>query len=415
MSPLTCRLLAALCLTATGGQAAPLDLNAFLSAVKTAHPAMQAAQAEAESRAALLRQEATPYNPSLAMEGGGKSSDAAQGTLFGATLSQGFAWPGKRAVQRHLAQQAVDAIPLARHAVEARIVRETMKAVLALAEARQHWANALDRQEHLEPVQAFLRSQTFASPQQQTDRAVVETRLRNQTAQRARAKAELDAATDAVRALAAGAELTWDLPANLSFSELPSLDAVLSSNPEIGLTRLERAQAEAQVAWAAKQGLPDPELSLGYEREELGGTEQSLRGGLNLSLPLLNTNRAGKEAAEHGLIAATAKSAAVERALRQETLALLRRLQSLRAAAAAYPKGSLEALEKGLKEAERQLKVGRLALISYLELEAEAAETRETLLSLGLEQAHVLVDLQALAGAVDAPPALLAVEGSHVE
>ena len=124
------------------------------------------------------------------------------------------------------------------------------------------------------------------------------------------------------------------------------------------------------------------------------------------------TLASAKEAAEHGLIAATAKSAAVERALRQETLALLRRLQSLRAAAAAYPKGSLEALEKGLNEAERQLKVGRLALISYLELEAEAAETRETLLSLGLEQAHVLVDLQALAGAVDAPPALLAEEGS---
>lgn len=415
MSGLSCRLLAALCLVSPAVQAASLDLNAYLTAVKAGHPALRAPEAELEARAAALRQETAPYNPSLAVQGGGKSSDTGQGTVLEATLSQGFAWPGKRAAQRRLVEPVLAATPWARRAAEARLVREAMTSVLVLVEARQHWAFAMDRHEHLEPVQVFLRHQTFASPQQRTDRAVVEARLQNLAAQRARVKAELNAAGEAVRAWAGGAELAWDLPSALELAPIPDVDTIVASNPALALARLELAGAEAQVAYAATQGFPDPEMSLGYEREELGLIEQTFRGGLSLPLPLLDTNRAGREAAERGRSAVAAKTAALEVSLRREATALRQRLQSLREAAAIYPGGTVLALEKGLKEAEREFKVGRLALLSYLEYEAEAAETRESLLGLGLEQARVLVELHGLAGGVDAPAALMTMEAGHAE
>jgi hypothetical protein len=91
-------------------------------------------------------------------------------------------------------------------------------------------------------------------------------------------------------------------------------------------------------------------------------------------------------------------------------------LKGLNAAAKAYPSGASEKLEAGLKEAERQLRLGRLALISYLEYEDEAARTREALLSIRLEQAKALVELNALAGSVEVPQAFLnVVGGNHAE
>src|SRR6185369_11525896 len=120
----------------------------------------------------------------------------------------------------------------------------------------------LDRQKHLEPVRAFLSSQTFASPQQRTDRDVVEARLRNLEAERAALGVELESSRGALALLLEGSDEAVDLdwqPMELGTAPAPEIEKVLAGNPGLAQAGIRTAQADAQMTLAEKEALPDPE------------------------------------------------------------------------------------------------------------------------------------------------------------
>lgn len=391
-------------------QARTYDLPALLNAANLDHPALTQARADAEAKAASAHQDAAWSNPTLGVSGGSRQVGDRTGPALGASISQGLFWPGKRSARLRLADLEGQAGSLRVQAAQSSLTREVLLAAAEHAAVRLHWTYALDRQEHLEPVRAFLATQTFASPQQKADRMVVETRLRNLEAERAALKVDVSTTSQALALLVHVSPEELDLAWSLSALALPTGASVSTKtwkdSPELALFRLEHEQAQASEDLAAKVALPDPEVSLSYDRADTDQGEQSLIAGLSLPLSILNTNSAGKLSASRGRIATEARIALVERELAGKERALLGRLASLDAASQVYPANVLERVEKDLEEAQRELKRGRLALISYLELESEAASTREALLTIQLERAKALIELNTLAGGTDVPAAL---------
>jgi len=392
--------------------AGPLSLKDLLETAKSNNPALTQAKAEAQAMVERLRQQAAMSNPDLNLSGGIKQTPQGDGSIASVGVRQKLPFWGPQAGWRKLADIEVTASVLRLREAEAELARAILEVAGEHVLAKHLWQNALDRQRRLAPMKVLLNTQTFASPQQRIDQAVVETRLLNLEAEQATLLADVSATAKVLGALAGvdaeKLELKWDFSdlRLVASGTLTGLDETLAQNPAIALAKLEADGSLAERDIASRSGRAEPGVSLSYGREDAGGVEQNVLLGLELPLPFSGQNRHGMSAADRRREAALALQAALKQRVTAQWGALEERRKGLVTAAAVHDAKAVQRLEGQVVDAELQLKRGQIALLSYLELEDQLVRTRDIMDNNSLKMVKLLADIQALAGGTSVPAAL---------
>jgi outer membrane protein TolC len=343
-------------------------------------------------------------DPVLALSYGRKRVAPDDGPLYDVSLSQPLGVAGRRALLGALGRVDAELAGVRLREAEAAVARDVVTLAYRVVAAERKRTVAEARRERFELVRGFLNSRPFASPQALAERRIVEARL-------ARLATESERLDGERRAALAG--LAVHVPELPGPGDGPDLDVPWLPGPRapdadawreeagrrhfgLAARRLEVDAAEQELRLARNARRSDVTLSVFYGHEEALETERVAGLGVSFPLRVTDRTRAGVARAESRLSAERSLLAFEER----ETGARLDRLWTAHAIAAdvsrRYPEDVLDDMERQVAEAEDAFRKGRLELLTFLELDAEAAETSYRALDAQAELAARLAELASL-------------------
>jgi len=189
-------------------------------------------------------------------------------------------------------------------------------------------------------------------------------------------------------------------------TELKDIDAVTfinrvrEGNRRLKAGKLLLSRLEAEVSFQKRVPLPDVSVSAFYRREALEqpGANQFYGGAVTVPIPVLNANRAGVEAAEKRLEAARAENTYTQREVLQTARAVHAEYTQKRKLLNDFSAEQIPVLEKQMRYADRELKLGRIDLLSYLELELQTYQAIQSFYDTQLELVKAITQMIYLMG-----------------
>ena len=141
-------------------------------------------------------------------------------------------------------------------------------------------------------------------------------------------------------------------------------------------------------------------MSAFYRREALEhpGANQFYGGAVTVPIPVLNANRSGVEAAEKRLEAARAETNYAQREVLQMARAVHAEYTQKRKLLNDFNAEQIPLLEKQMLYADRELKLGRIDLLSYLELELQTYQAIQSFYDTQLELVKAITQMIYLMG-----------------
>ena len=404
-------LLAIMTLTAFTRSSA-ISLSDILESTMRNNPEILRSKSSSKSQVDRLRQQGSSPNPEINLGGGVKQTPQGNGPILTVGARQALTFWGPQSGRQKVAALEDESSALRLRGVRADLTRQIIELAGDHVLAKRLWKDALERQRRLVPVKVLMNTQTFASPQQRIDKAVIEARLLNLESEQSTLIAEVTATARALGGVAGidmeHNELSWEFPGMdaMSLEPIPSLEHVLAQNTDLALARLTEAQSITEIDIAQRTGTSEPGLSLSYGHENAGGGEHSFLLGLDLQLPFSDYNRLGMDAAENSRAAAVALQDSLKQRITAQWNALQSRKKGLDATASIHSPKAVDRVVLQLADAELQLKRGQIALISYLELEDQLVRMRMIMDDNALKMVDLLAEFQALAGGDSIPSAL---------
>jgi len=375
---------------ASGAQSPPVVSEAeYLSAFDDQHPAVRAsAEALARAEAAALAA-ATLENPTLGAVREDPSGPVRQLDLVAS-------WQIPDAARR----SEVEAREREVDAARARFAQAITNHRLAMREAYAAWAVADARRELL--VSQAARFEALARREAARTKKGEASRLEAHRLQLAagalRSRLALVAA-EADRARAEASIWVSTLPA----TAVPVLPPLVEAPAHRGQdSRIRAAEAELAAAQMARQAagryLRSPEVSLGWQRQEVGS--ESIDGpilGLAWSLPLFDRKQAAREAGEASIEAARARLEIARREVNAEREVAERSYSQLREALA-RAREELASSERMLDGAEAAFRLGEASLTDLLETHRSVIEAELAAIDLHRAALGASRELERLAG-----------------
>lgn len=286
-------------------------------------------------------------------------------------LSQTLEVAGQRGLRVERAEAALEAARARRRAVELSVARAAADAAAELARLEAHEKLA-------EEALAAARLLEEASGRRFAAGEAPEVERNTAALERARAEARVALArSGTVSARAALNRLLGRAPpAPLSLGLAPvALPSELRGDqPELAAARAEAEAARAEVALLRRERIPDPTLSLGYEREtwpEEHATGPDLHSApmlvarLSVPLPLWDRNQGELAAARARRAAREAEREARRREVEAERVSALEAYKAASAAEAALT-AVLPGVERNLSLIQRAYEAGELGLDALL-------------------------------------------------
>ncbi|GAB4431126.1 MAG: TolC family protein [Turneriella sp.] len=178
------------------------------------------------------------------------------------------------------------------------------------------------------------------------------------------------------------------------------INRVREGNRRLKSGKLLLARIEAEVSFQKRVPLPDVSVSAFYRREALEqpGANQFYGGAVTVPLPVLNANRAGVEAAEKRLESARAETNYAQREVLQMARAVHAEYTQKRKLLNDFKAEQIPVLEKQMLYADRELKLGRIDLLSYLELELQTYQAIQSFYDTQLELVKAITQMIYLMG-----------------
>jgi len=335
--------------------------------VAAARAEEQGAEGELAADGRWLRE-----NPELEVEYGTDAPTQAQGERkLSVALSQTLEVAGQRGLRVERAEAALAAARARRRAAELGVARA---AVDAAVEWERLSAHARLVEEGLAAARTLeeAASRRFAAgdvPELERNAAALE-RARAE-ARAALARAEVAAARAALNRKL-GRPATAELSLQLTAVAVPA--AAQAEQPELVAARAEAKAARAEVDLLRRERIPDPTVSLGYEREtrpEEHATGADLHTGsmlmarISVPLPLWDRNQAELSAARGRRAAREAEREGREREVEVERVAAREVYEAARTAEAALV-AALPGVERNLSLVQRAYEAGELGLDALL-------------------------------------------------
>lgn len=365
---------------------------------------IQAQRLRILSTEAQGRQVSSWQNPLLSAELGRLKDTQNNNMTYDFRITQPIYFPGKLGKQQEIYDREVEMLKIEGDDLAESLSLEAAYYAYAFSIAELRSSQISNRIKRMSLMRTYMRAQAYASPAKIIQRNIVTN--------------QLVAFQKSLNSSMAESESSWQklniylnqkekvkvvTPWLTDLKEIDStefINKVRSGNRRIKAKKVMLSRIEAEVSLQKRVPLPDVSVSAFYRREALEnpGINQFFGGAVTVPLPVLNINRAGIEAAEKKLEGTRQEYSFIQREV----------LQLARAAHAEYTQKKklfddfkaeqIPALENQMLYADRELKLGRIDLLSYLELELKTHEALSSYYDTQLELVRVITQMIYLLG-----------------
>lgn len=342
---------------------------------------VQAASARAQAARYAAGQARSWANPEVGFGAGPRTVDGVRGTTIEAEVSQPLWTMGKRGLRGRIADTEAARVDVQAESTRSDVTAAVIRLAVEYALARQRAAFSQDRQQRFELVQEYLGGHVFASPQRKAESRVVADRLRNATADNVSRQA-------AVHAAFARLNVYLRLPASvLPVIAVPWLKGeakldeatwrakALERNQVVRMQSLTATQAGESLRLASREAWPDIAATAFYRHSSAVDDEREVGAGLSMPFPLFNRNGGARHSLERQRDAEALLLRLNRRQLEADVAVALIGVAAAQENARAYPASLLPELDGHLREGDGEFQRSRVDILTYLELDAETAET----------------------------------------
>lgn len=365
---------------------------------------ISAQKLKVQSTEAQGRQATSWQNPIVSAELGRLKDTQNNNMTYDFRVTQPIYFPGKMSKQAEIYDREVEIQKIEGDDLAESLSLEAAYYAYAFSIAELRSSQITNRIKRMSLMRTYMRAQAYASPTKIIQRNIVTN--------------QLVAFQKSLNTSMAESESSWQkLNIYLNqkdkvkvitpwLSDLRDIDVVdfinkvRAGNRRIKAKKILLSRVEAEVSFQKRVPLPDVSLSAFYRREALEnpGANQFYGGAVTVPIPVLNVNRAGVEAAEKKLEATRAENKYLQREVLQMARAAHAEYMQKKKLFDNFKAEQIPALEKQMEYADRELKLGRIDLISYLELELKTHEALSSYYDTQLELVRVIAQMIYLMG-----------------
>ncbi|MFO1471724.1 MAG: TolC family protein [Turneriella sp.] len=361
-------------------------------------------KSKVQSTEAHGRQASAWQNPIVSAELGRLKDSFNNNMTYDFRITQPIYFPGKMSKQLEVYEREAEMQKIEGDDLAESLSLEAAYYAYAFSIAELRASHSKHRIQRMSLMRTYMRAQAYASPAKIIQRNIV--------------SSQLVALQKILNQETADAESSWQkLNVYLNqkdkvkvitpwLTDLRDIDVVdfinkvRSGNRRMKAKKVSLSRIEAEVSLQKKVPLPDVSLSAFYRREalEIPGMNQFFGGAVSVPIPVLNANRAGVEAAEKRLEAARSEYKYLQREVLQLARAAHAEYMQKKQLFDDFKADQIPALERQMQYADRELKLGRIDLISYLELELKTHEALSSYYDTQLELVKVIAQMIYLMG-----------------
>ncbi len=387
-----------------------MGLEALVAGVSANNPELTYYETEIAAAKARGRGVAALADPELSVELGRKRARDAATTLAGeglawsVSITQTFAWPGRLALRKAIANSNVQLAELGlarfRHALESRA--RTLAYGLHAANARSAAIREVaDRFAALK--------ETFLAREPGGITPLLETRVieaSELTLQRRATEAELELQAtllelNQLRGAAPTTPLQVTAP-EMTFGAAPATEALLAAarerNFDFKMRRAELEQQGFEVRLARHERHPSISVSPYYAQENAGERESTVGVGLTIPLPVSGRGRSAVDVAEARRRQAEAAVQVALRELERDVLLAAQAFAIKSAEARRWAPDAVRKFRESAALADHHFRLGAVPIATYVELQHSYLDAVEALLATRRETLEAGLKLQQLTG-----------------
>lgn len=365
---------------------------------------IQAQKLKIQSTEAQGRQATVWQNPLVSAELGRLKDPHNNAMTYDLRVTQPIYFPGKLGKQLEVYEREKDILEVEGADLTASLSLEASYYAYAYHIAGLKSREINNRIKRMSLMRTYMRAQAYASPAKIIQRNIVTNQLLSLQKNLNSAVAESESSWQKLN-IYLNQENKVDVVAPW-LTDLKDIDAVAfinrvrEGNRRLKARKLLLSRIEAEVSFQKRVPLPDVSLSAFYRREALEqpGANQFFGGAVTVPIPVLNANRAGVEATEKRLEAARTENNYIQREILQTARAIHAEYTQKRKLLDEFNADQIITLEKQMLYADRELKLGRIDLLSYLELELKTYEAISSFYDTQLELVKAITQMIYLMG-----------------
>ncbi|HNE19287.1 MAG TPA: TolC family protein, partial [Turneriella sp.] len=372
--------------------------------VRESSELVQAQKLKIESTEAQGRQATAWQNPSVSAELGRLRDPNNNAMTYDFRLTQPIYFPGKMGKQMEVYEREKEIQEMQAADLTTSLALEASYYAYAYKVAELKSRSINNRINRMSLMRTYMRAQAYASPAKIIQRNIVANQLLALQKTLNTAMAETESSWQKLNIYLN--EQDKVVVAAPWLTELKEVDIVTfinhvrEGNRRLKSGKLLLSRIEAEVSFQKRVPLPDVSVSAFYRREALEhpGANQFYGGAVTVPIPVLNANRSGVEAAEKRLEAARAETNYAQREVLQMARAVHAEYTQKRKLLNDFNAEQIPLLEKQMLYADRELKLGRIDLLSYLELELQTYQAIQSFYDTQLELVKAITQMIYLMG-----------------
>lgn len=361
-------------------------------------------KSKVQSTEAHGRQASAWQNPIVSAELGRLKDSFNNNMTYDFRITQPIYFPGKMSKQLEVYEREAEMQKIEGDDLAESLSLEAAYYAYAFSIAELRASHSKHRIQRMSLMRTYMRAQAYASPAKIIQRNIVSSQLvalqkilNQETADAESSWQKLNVYLNQKDKVKVITPWLTDLR---DIEVVDFINKVRGGNRRMKAKKVSLSRIEAEVSLQKKVPLPDVSLSAFYRREalEIPGMNQFFGGAVSVPIPVLNANRAGVEAAEKRLEAARSEYKYLQREVLQLARAAHAEYMQKKKLFDDFKAEEIPALERQMQYADRELKLGRIDLISYLELELKTHEALSSYYDTQLELVKVIAQMIYLMG-----------------
>lgn len=357
-----------------------------------------------QSTEAQGRQASSWQNPIVSAELGRLKDTFNNNMTYDFRVTQPIYFPGKMGKQLEIYEREAEMQKIEGDDLAESLSLEAAYYAYAFSIAELRASHSKHRIQRMSLMRTYMRAQAYASPAKVIQRNIVSSQLvalqkslNQETAEAESSWQKLNVYLNQKDKVKVITPWLTDLR---DIEVVDFINKVRSGNRRMKAKKVSLSRIEAEVSLQKRVPLPDVSVSAFYRREalEIPGMNQFFGGAVSVPIPVLNANRAGVEAAEKKLESARLEYKYLQREVLQLARAAHAEYMQKKMLFDDFKADQIPALERQMQYADRELKLGRIDLISYLELELKTHEALSSYYDTQLEIVKVIAQMIYLMG-----------------
>ena len=380
-----------------------LSLSEVLKISSERNPDLKALNSEVKAKENLAEAAGAWENPEISIESEKKedaSSNSTTSTKIG--LSQTFTSFGKFSAKSEAAQAGVNIERTNLTALELKTKIDVTALAFEYAADIEKARHVEERLKRFQSVFGYLKSRTFASPQKQTEAAIVSSKLLVLQKELAKAKSEVDLTWNRLNYYLglndkAEIKISW-FKKEITLGEAMVFEKAQKQNPELLKLNLELQRNEAEKSFAKKDVWSEFTLSGSISNGSGFAPEKITSLGLSLPLPIFSKNLSVAEAQGYRTQASQVKLDYYKANLEKLVNSSMIKFKTAQGAVLSLPVTKVSEIEKDFVKSDAGFKKGLVDLVSYLEADAQHFDAVTVIYDTQTEFVQALGEITLLTG-----------------